>query len=76
MTGHCFSSVFTQKAFVVGNCVQQTVLRILHAPRLASFDDWCVGVAALVLALVCALTVLAGLILLENVRRHTPRRYT
>jgi len=76
MTGNCFSTVLSQKAIVVGNCVQQTVLRILHAPHLASFDDWCTGVLALCLALACAFAVLAGLILLENVRRSAPRRYT
>jgi len=76
MTGNCFSTVLSQKAIVVGNCVQQTVLRIVHAPRLASFDDWCTGAFALCLALLGALAVLVGLILLENVKRSAPRRYT
>jgi hypothetical protein len=76
MTGNCFSTVFSQKAIVVGNCVQQSVLRIAHAPRLVSFDDWCTGAIALCLALFCALAVLTGLILLENIKRSAPRRFT
>jgi hypothetical protein len=76
MASNCYSGLLTQKAVIVGNCLQQSVLRLVHAPRLASFDDWFTGFLTLVLALVCALCVLSCLFILESAKRATPRRFT
>lgn len=76
MASNCYSGLLGQKAALVGNCLQQTILRLVHAPRLASIEDWLTGFLTLVLALVCALCVLSCLFILENAKRASPRRFT
>jgi hypothetical protein len=76
MASNCYMSVFIQKANAVGFCIQQSVQHVVHAPRLASAEEWSTTLISAGLALVCAIAILSVFLALENSKPNTRRRFT